>query len=224
MAETATATSTTPQTSQNDELKPTVYLVDDDDSYRTSLRWLLESVGLTVSEFGSGQEFLDFITPEHPGCLLLDLRMPGIHGLELQEMLREKKIRLPVIIITAWGTVPMAVRAMKNQAVDFIEKPVSEDELLSQISKALEEDRRRRERQTRLEEIGKLIQSLTNRELQIVPLVVEGQSSREIAANFDVSFKTIEAHRANIMRKTQSNSVAQLIHLWRDFIEGDEQE
>lgn len=192
---------------------PTVFVVDDDRAMRKSLRWLLESVELKVETFESAREFLEKYETHRPGCVVLDVRMPGMSGLELQDYLRSQGIHIPIIIITAYGDVPMAVRAMKAGAMDFIEKPVCDQVLLEHIHEALEVDQKRRQVRTNSREVTERLQSLTRREYEVMELVVQGMSSKEIAKKLDVSFKTIEAHRAKIMKKMDAKSVPHLIHM-----------
>ncbi|HET6423041.1 MAG TPA: response regulator [Planctomycetaceae bacterium] len=195
-------------------LPATVYVVDDDPAVRKSLRWLIESVGLPVKTFASGSEFLEQYDSRHPGCLVLDVRMPGMSGLELQEKLREYGRHLPIIVMTAFGDVPMAVRAMKFGAVYFFEKPVKDQELLDHIQAALLEDARWRERAQHDDVVRCRHQRLTKRECQVLQEVVGGLSSKEIGGKLGVSFKTVEAHRAKIMKKMEADSVPHLIRLY----------
>lgn len=192
---------------------PTVFVVDDDRAMRKSLRWLLESVELKVETFESAREFLEKYETHRPGCVVLDVRMPGMSGLELQDYLRSEGIHIPIIIITAYGDVPMAVRAMKAGAMDFIEKPVCDQVLLEHIHEALEVDQKRRQVRTNSREVTERLQSLTRREYEVMELVVQGLSSKEIAKKLDVSYKTVEAHRAKIMKKMDAKSVPHLIHM-----------
>lgn len=193
--------------------EPTVFVVDDDQAMRKSLRYLLESVKLYVETFESARDFLDKYEIHRPGCVVLDVRMPGMSGLELQEHLRNQGIHIPIIIITGYGDVPMAVRAMKAGAIDFIEKPVCDQVLLEHIHDALKVDLKRRQVRTNSKEVTERLQSLTRREAQVMEYVVQGLSSKEIAKKLDVSFKTIEAHRAKIMKKMDAKSVPHLIHM-----------
>lgn len=193
--------------------KPTVFVVDDDRAMRKSLRWLIESVDLSVETFESAREFLEKYDPTRPGCVVLDVRMPGMSGLELQDYLRSQHIKIPIIIITAYGDVPMAVRAIKAGALDFIEKPVCDQVLLDHIHDALELDRKNRETEAENREIVSRVESLTKREAEVMEFVVAGMSSKEIAGELGVSFKTIEAHRAKIMKKMDAKSVPHLIHM-----------
>ncbi|MDX1967653.1 MAG: response regulator [Planctomycetaceae bacterium] len=198
-------------------LQSTVFVVDDDPAVRKSLRWLMESVGLHVQTFGSAQEFLAAYDPHRAGCIVMDVRMPGMGGLELQERLRELGCRLPMIVMTAYGDVPMAVRAMKSGAVHFFEKPINNQNLLEQIQVSLADDARRieDEAQQRLSETR--YRRLTPREAQVLDEVVGGFSSKEIGAHLGISFKTIEAHRAKIMKKMEADSVPHLIRMYLDL-------
>jgi FixJ family two-component response regulator len=193
--------------------QPTVYIVDDDQATRKSLRWLVETLGVPVKTFHCAVSFIDAYDPREPGCLILDVMMPGMSGLELQSELRERGIEIPVIVLTGYGDVPSAVRALKNGAVEFLEKPFNDDVLLDQIRKALALDSRRRSERGTHESVRERIARLTPRESEILELVVEGLSSKEIAARLQVSFKTVEAHRAKIMKKMEAESVAQLVRV-----------
>ncbi len=192
----------------------TVYVVDDDPAVRKSLRWLIESIGLSVKVFASGSEYLEQYDPRQPGCLVLDVRMPGMSGLELQERLRERGRHLPIIVMTAFGDVPMAVRAMKFGAVYFFEKPVKDQELLDHIQTAIKEDLDWRERSKHDEAVRICYARLTKRECEVLGEVVSGFSSKEIGGKLGVSFKTVEAHRAKIMKKMEADSVPHLIRLY----------
>lgn len=194
-------------------LEQTVFVVDDDPSLRQSLQWLLESVGLRVETYASADEFLDIYQPPRQGCLLLDIRMPGMTGLDLQQALLERRIALPTIIITGHGDVPTAVRAMKAGAVDFIEKPFNDQLLLDRIHQALERNTRQQQREVqRLAALARLVQ-LTRREREVMNLVVAGKTNKTIATELGLSEKTVEVHRANLMKKLQLNSVAELVKL-----------
>ena len=190
-----------------------VFVVDDDEAMRNSLRWLIESVGHTVETYASAQAFLDNHYPGRSGCLLLDVRMPGITGLELQSQLESHDIRLPVIILTGHGDVGMAVKAMKAGALDFIEKPFDDELLLAAIERALTEDvEKRGERASKAEILARMGQ-LTKREHQVMDMVTSGKSNKEIAAELNVSAKTVEAHRAHVMEKMQAGSLAELVRM-----------
>ncbi len=193
--------------------KPIVYVVDDDQAVRDSLRWLIESVGLNVETYASAQAFLEAYYPGRAGVLVLDVRMPGMSGLELQNALASQELRLPVIVITGHGDVPMAVRAMKAGALDFIQKPFNDQELLERIHEALERDAPIRfERAERAEVVARLAQ-LTPRELEVMTRVVAGKPNKAIAAELGISKKTVEVHRARIMEKMQAESLADLVRI-----------
>jgi RNA polymerase sigma factor (sigma-70 family) len=199
-----------PQTSN---APATVFVVDDDQAMRSSLKWLIESVGLPVESFESADAFLKSYYPGRAGCLLLDVRMPGMSGLELQEYLNAHDIRIPVIIITGHGDVHMAVRAMKSGAVDFIEKPFNDELLLDAIRNALSLDERQRGHRAERAELAARLAHLTPREHEVMEMVTEGRSNKEIANALGVSAKTVEAHRARVMEKMQAGSLAELVRM-----------
>jgi len=191
----------------------TVFVVDDDQAMRSSLKWLIESTGMNVETYESAQAFLDAHYPGRAGCLLLDVRMPGMSGLELQQYLVRREIRLPVIIITGHGDVSMAVRAMKAGAVDFIEKPFDDEELLESIRSAVQHDERRRALRAQRADIAARMAELTPREHEVMTMVTDGKSNKEIAAALGVSAKTVEVHRARVMDKMRADSLAELVRL-----------
>ena len=191
----------------------TVFIVDDDQAIRTSLKWLIESVGMNAETYASADEFMRNYYPGRAGCLLLDVRMPGMSGLELQEHFIDQDIRIPIIIITGHGDVPMAVRAMKAGAVDFIEKPFNDEQLLESIRNALNLDNEQRSDQAERAKIAALLDHLTSRELEVMEMVTNGKSNKEIAATLGVSAKTIEAHRARVMEKMEASSLAELVKM-----------
>jgi len=193
--------------------KPTVFIVDDDPGMRKSLHCLLESVDLQVETFSAAQDYLDAYDPSRPGCLVLDVRMPGMSGLDLQEKLRTQQIAIPFIVISGFADVPTAVRAMKNGAVDFIEKPFSDQTLLDRIQEAIELDAHIRLDQAQHEEIADRLSHLTAREREVMDLVVAGNSTKDIAGKLGLSSKTVEVHRAHVMNKIQAKSVAELVRL-----------
>ena len=193
--------------------EPAVYVVDDDVSVRSALERLLKSVGLTVKTFSSAQEFLDQATPEGSGCLIVDLRMPGMSGLDLQDQLSARQLSLPVIFLTGYGTVPASVRAMKAGAVDFLEKPVDDQTLLDAILKALERDRRGRLNQAEMQAIKQRVASLTPREYEVLTFITAGSLNKQVAAELGTTEKTIKVHRARIMEKMQCSSLAELVRL-----------
>lgn len=201
--------------------EPTVFVVDDDQAMRKSLHWLIESVGLNVETFPSARRFLESYTPGRPGCLVLDMRMPGISGLELQEKLKARNITIPVIFITGHGDVPMAVRAMKAGAIDFIEKPFNDQLLLDRIQHALEQDAQSRSGQAQRAELAARLALLTPREREVMEMVAEGKPNKVIAAQLGVSAKTVEAHRAKVMEKMQAKSLADLIRMVMAYQSGE---
>jgi len=190
-----------------------VYIVDDDNAVRDSLRWLVESIGLKVETFSSANEFLDVCDSNFSGCLVSDVRMQGMSGLELQEELNLKEIKLPIIFITGFGDIQMAVQAMQAGAVDFITKPFNDQELLDRIQHAIEEGEQAWEQQIQSNIIKSRIALLTPREQQVMAKVVEGKLNKIIAADLNVSNKTVEAHRAKVMEKMQAANLAGLIRM-----------
>jgi RNA polymerase sigma factor (sigma-70 family) len=195
------------------ESEPTVFVVDDDPAVRDSLRDLIESAGLAVESHASAREFLDAYTPDRPGCLVLDVRMPGMSGLDLQEHLREKRFGIPVIIITAHGSVSDASRSFKMGAIDFLEKPFIHEDLLARISAAIEKDARTRQHEARLDDITNRIARLTARERQVMDKVVTGCPNKRIATELGITQRTVEVHRAQVMEKMQAESLAELVRL-----------
>ena len=201
------------ENSQQGEQQGVVFIVDDDEALRDSLRWLLESVRLKVETHDSANSFLQSYYPGQSGCLLLDVRMPGMSGLELQEQLESRDVRLPVVIMTGHGDVAMAVRALKAGAMDFIEKPFDDELLLASIQSALSLDvEQRKSRATQAEILARLAQ-LTRREHQVMELVTIGKANKQIASELNVSAKTVEAHRAHVMEKMQASSLAELVRM-----------
>ena len=193
--------------------EPTVFVVDDDQAMRSSLKWLIESIGMKVKTYDSADEFLNDYYPGRAGCLLLDVRMPGMSGLDLQVHLARQDSRLPVIIITGHGDVAMAVKAMKSGAVDFIEKPFHDEELLKSIRSALDYDEEQRTLQSQRAEIAARLVELTPREHEVMEMVTDGKANKEIATALGVSAKTVEAHRARVMDKMRANSLAELVRM-----------
>lgn len=191
----------------------TVFIVDDDAAVRLFLLGLIASVDLPVEAYASAQEFLDAYEPGRPGCLLLDVRMPGMSGLELQTKLAERAIRLPVIILTGHGDVQVAVRAMKVGAFDFIEKPFSNELLLDRIQKAVTESVHADNNRAEQDEIIGRIRRLTPRERQVLDLVVAGETNKGVASRLDISEKTVETHRARVMEKMCAKSLAGLVKM-----------
>jgi FixJ family two-component response regulator len=193
--------------------EPMVFIVDDDDAVRRFLSGLIQSINLRVSAHASAQDFLDAYEPGCPGCLLLDVRMPGMSGLELQRELAERSINLPVIILTGHGDVPVAVQAMKAGAVDFIEKPFNNELLLDRIQMAVVQSVRAESVRAERNEMLKRLELLTLRERQVFDLVVAGEVNKVIAHRLTISEKTVEIHRANVMRKMDARSLAALVQM-----------
>lgn len=195
------------------ESEPTVFIVDDDSAVLKGLRLLVKSLRMNVETYLSAQEFLDSYDPARPGCLVLDVRMPGISGLELQEKLRQRNISIPVIIMTGYGEVAVAVEAMKKDAMEFLEKPISDQVLLDRIQKAIAKDARIRQEQAVQKTITSRLALLTPRERQVMDLVIAGKLNKVIARELGVSRKTVEFHRSNIMKKMKVESLAELVRL-----------
>lgn len=191
----------------------TVYVVDDDAAIRIGMQALLDSVDLPNAVFASGQDFLDGVAPDDPGCLILDIRMPGLGGLEMQRELIDRGFVLPIIFVTGHGDVPMAVEAMQNGALDFVQKPFRDQDLLDRINRALDLDREGRSEKNRTEEIAARIALLTKREKEVFDLVVTGKPNKIIAFELGVSQRTVEIHRARVMEKMQARSLADLVKM-----------
>jgi RNA polymerase sigma factor (sigma-70 family) len=191
----------------------TVFIVDDEEAVRDSLQWLLESSGLKVALFDSAEAFLQGYDPAQPGCLVVDVRMPGMSGLELQEKLTELHYSIPVIFITGHGDVPMAVQAVKHGAADFLEKPFNDKELLQIVQRCLEQDQQQRARQQQVDSTQSRLASLTPREREVMQLVVAGKLNKQIADQLNISIKTVEAHRAKVMEKAGAHSLAELVQI-----------
>jgi FixJ family two-component response regulator len=192
---------------------PTVYIVDDDRAIRHAMELLMRSVGMKHAIFDSADEFLANFSIEMAGCLVLDIRMPGMGGLELQQKLIELGSTLPIIFITGHGDVPMAVEAMQKGAVDFIQKPFRDQELLDRIGEALTADRERRTEQQKIADVAERVCQLTNREKEVLDLVVTGKPNKVIAYELGVSQRTVEIHRARVMEKMHAKSLADLVRM-----------
>jgi two-component system, LuxR family, response regulator FixJ len=195
------------------EKPTTVIVVDDDDAVRTSLKLLLKSVGLPVETYASALEFLEHFDAERPGCLVLDIRMPGMSGLELQERLNGMHAMIPVVFITGHGDVPMAVEAMQHGAVDFIQKPFRDQDLIDRINQALEKDKENRAGLRARDAIRQRILDLTPREKEVLDLVTAGKANKVIAGDLNVSQRTVEIHRARVMEKMGASSLAHLVRM-----------
>jgi RNA polymerase sigma factor (sigma-70 family) len=195
------------------ELEPIVLVVDDDASMRRGLEKLLRSVGLDVATFASAAELMRRPPPEGPSCLILDLRLPGMSGLELQQQLEATSHRPPIIFLTGHATVPVSVRALKDGALDFLQKPVEEQILLDAVHRALARDRQTRAREAELQRLQRQADSLTPREREVFGLVVTGLSNKEIAATLGTSEKTVKIQRGRVMQKMHASSLVQLVRL-----------
>jgi two-component system, LuxR family, response regulator FixJ len=192
---------------------PTVFVVDDDEGVRNSLRFLLKSVGLPTRTLPAAGDFLATYEASQPGCLVLDVRMPGMSGLELQQQLNRRGATIPVIFITGHGDVPMAVEAMQHGAFDFLQKPFRDQELIDRIQRALERDGHSRTALAQHEKIRGRIASLTPREREVLALMAQGKSNKVMAAQLGVSRRTVEIHRARVMEKSGATSLAQVVRM-----------
>jgi RNA polymerase sigma factor (sigma-70 family) len=199
--------------SSGTEQAPTVFIVDDDRNILNAMQFLLKSAHLPCAVFASGEAFLESFDPERPGCLVLDIRMPGVSGLELQERLRVAGSTLPIIFVTGHADVPMAVEAMQKGAFDFVQKPFREKDLLERIRAALTSNRRARDERARRAEVQARLRTLTTREREVMELVVTGKPNKVIAHELGVSQRTVEIHRARVMDKMQARSLADLVRM-----------
>lgn len=190
----------------------TIFIVDDDPSIRHSLTWLLESAKLHVESFASAEDFLQQVDPDHAGCLLLDVRMPGMSGLQLQEALLEREATLPIIMLTGHGDVPMAVRAMAKGCFDFMQKPFNGPQLLEKVKAAIALSHEALAQKRACTTAHERYRELTRRERQVMDLIVQGMANKVIAHELDVSLRTVEVHRHRVMEKMHARSVADLIH------------
>jgi two-component system, LuxR family, response regulator FixJ len=196
---------------------PTVFVVDDDEGVRNSLRFLLKSVGLATRTLACASEFLESYKPSQPGCLVLDVRMPGMSGLELQQQLNLRGAVIPVIFVTGHGDIPMAVEAMQQGACDFLQKPFRDQDLIDRIQRALERDARSRAALDEHARIRARLDSLTPREREVLALMTRGKPNKIMAAELGVSQRTVEIHRARVMDKSGAASLAQLVRMVMDL-------
>ena len=194
-------------------MKPMVYIVDDDPDMRDSLLWLLKTVGLRTATFSSAAEFIRGFTGEGPACLVLDIRMPGTSGLDLFEELTAAGVRIPVLFITAYADVPMAVRAMKSGAVEFLEKPFNGQVLLEKVQRAIKDDADRLSRESGLDEVRARLDKLTGKEREVLGMIRDGRPNKEIAARLEVTPRAVELRRASLMRKLGVRSLPDLLRL-----------
>jgi len=199
------------------EPTPTIFVVDDDEAVRNSLRFLLKSVSLPTQVFASAAEFLQGYQASQPGCLVLDVRMPAMSGLELQQQLNLRGATIPVIFITGHGDIPMAVEAMQHGAFDFLQKPFRDQDLIDRIQKALAKDAKTRASLTEHERIRRRLDSLTPREREVLALMTKGKPNKVMAGELGVSQRTVEIHRARVMEKSGAASLAQLVRMVMDL-------
>ena len=204
----------------NTQATSTIFIVDDDEAVRDSLRWLLEANGYRVRAFSGAEEFLQAYDPEQVGVLIVDVRMPGMSGLELQEALIARQAPLPIVFITGHGDVPMAVSTMKKGAVDFLEKPFNESDLRDIVARMLEDAAERVAQARAKRDQEAVLSRLTAREQQVLERIVAGRLNKQIAGDLNISIKTVEAHRANIMEKLEVTTVADLMKIALTHSEG----
>ena len=195
------------------EALPTVFIVDDDRGLRQAIHDLVESVGLRAESFASGEDFLRAKRMNRPSCLVLDVRLPQMSGLDFQQRLTETGIQIPIIFITAHGDIPMSVRALKSGALEFLTKPFRDQDLLDAIHQALERDRAAREQQSEIHNLQERVRTLTAREQQVMNLVVSGMLNKQIASEIGTSEATVKIHRGNVMRKMKAGSVVDLVRM-----------
>lgn len=193
--------------------EPTVFIVEDDLSFREALMRLFRTVNLRTEVFGSAAELLQSKLPDVPGCLILDVRLPGLSGLDIQSELTKANIHIPIIFMTGHGDIPMSVRAMKAGAVDFLIKPFRDQDMLDAVVTAIERDRRRRERERQVSSLRVLFESLSPREREIMALVTTGLMNKQVAAEVGLSEITVKIHRGNVMRKMGARTLADLVRM-----------
>jgi FixJ family two-component response regulator len=193
--------------------EPVIFLVDDDPSLRESLQSLFRSVGYKVKMFGSSAELLESHFPDVPSCLVLDVRLPGISGLDLQTELARARIHIPIIFITGHGDIPMSVKAMKAGAIDFLAKPFRDQDMLDAVAIALDQDRERRQAEKQLLNLRACFDTLTQREREVMRLVVDGLLNKQVAGELKLSEITVKVHRGNVMRKMGAHSLADLVRM-----------
>lgn len=193
--------------------QPVVYIVDDDEQVRQAIQMLMESVGLAVQTYTSAQQYLDSFTPDQQGCLVLDVRMLGMSGLELQNRLQSEPNHPPIVMISGHGDVPMAVHALQKGAVDFLEKPFHDQALLDSVHRAIEQDARKRGQSSKIAEIEQRVDRLTPREYEVMQRVIAGERNKVIAIDMNISQSTVEAHRAKVMEKMEAKTLSELMRM-----------
>jgi len=203
------------------EADPIVFVVDDDPLIRDGLRSLIKSVGLHVETFGSSREFMQRRPSDAPGCLVLDVRLPGLSGLDLQRELNESNFQIPIIFMTGHGDIPMSVRAMKNGAQEFLTKPVRGQDLLDAVQQAIARDRAARRERAKIADLRTRFDSLTPREREVLDLIVSGLLNKQIAGELNIEEVTIKTHRAHIMQKTHAESLAHLVRMNEELKSND---
>lgn len=199
------------RTKENDQ--PTVFVIDDDQAICAAIEWLFQTVKLPVKTFFDAKSYLTIHQNDHPGCLLIDIRMPGMSGLELQQRLKELGNRIPIIFITGHGDVPMAVRALKAGAVDFILKPFNNQQLLEQVQQAIAQNTQEHQSRDHLNGLSQLLATLTPREREVMYLIVKGKLNKEVCHELNIAISTVELHRSHVMQKMQATSLAQLVKM-----------
>lgn len=195
------------------DLETVIFIIDDDESIRKSLSRLLRASGFNVETYASSEEFLSREPYQGIGCIVLDISMPGLSGMELHDELIRARYGLPIVFITGHGDIPMSVRAMKKGAVDFLLKPFDQEELLQALEKAIESDRKAKTEEVERRRVIKLVEELTPREREIVPYIISGMLNKQIAFTLGISEKTVKIHRSRIMEKLGAHSIVELIHL-----------
>jgi FixJ family two-component response regulator len=188
-----------------------VFVVDDDESMRVALTYLFKSMNLHVEVFSTATAFLKSKHPNIASCLVLDIRLPGVNGLEFQDVLAKKGIHIPIVFMTGHGDIPMSVKAMKAGAVDFLPKPFRDQDMLDAVTRALDQDRRRRDEEKALSQLRYLFESLTRREREVLPLVISGLMNKQIAHRLEISEITVKIHRGQVMKKMEARSLADLV-------------